>query len=49
MTGWRRTESALNGLAPGGAVATCVLREAEAWTRAQSELASGIEVIWTDW
>ncbi len=26
-----------------------MLREAEAWTRAQCELASGIGVIWTDW
>ena len=44
-----RTESALSGLVPGGALTTSALREAEAWTRAQCELASGIGVIWTDW
>jgi len=43
------TESATTGMSPGGAVATGVLREAEAWTSAQCELGSGMGAIWADW
>ena len=49
MTEFNRTEITASGLAPGGAVATCILREAEAWTSAQIELFSGMGAIWTDW
>jgi hypothetical protein len=44
-----RTDSAVNGMAPGGAVSLGVLREAEAWTSAQCELGSGMGAIWADW
>lgn len=49
MAEFYRTESAISGLVPGSTIATCMLREAEAWTGAQCELVSGIGVIWTDW
>jgi hypothetical protein len=44
-----RADSAVSGVAPGSAVATSVLREAEAWTSAQWELLSGMGALWTDW
>jgi hypothetical protein len=44
-----RTDSAVSGMTPGGAVATGVLRQAEAWTTAQCELGSGMGAIWADW
>jgi hypothetical protein len=43
-----RTESAAS-IAPGGAVATGILHEAEIWTSAQCELLAGIGTIWADW
>ena len=49
MTEFNRTESSTSGVAPAGAVAAGVLREAEAWTSAQCELLSGMGAIWTDW
>jgi len=49
MTEFNRTESSASGVAPAGAVAAEVLREAEAWTSAQCELLSGMGAIWTDW
>src|SRR6266851_10485168 len=49
MAEFNRTESIESGIAPGGAVAAGVLREAEAWTSAQCELLSGMGAIWTDW
>jgi len=49
MTEFNRTESGASGVAPAGAVAAEVLREAEAWTSAQCELLSGMGAIWTDW
>jgi hypothetical protein len=42
-------DSTIGGIAPGGAVAAVVLREAEAWTGVQCELLSGMGAIWTDW
>src|ERR1051326_7005304 len=44
-----RTDSAMSGNAPGGAVSLGMLREAEAWTSAQCELGSGMGAIWADW
>jgi hypothetical protein len=44
-----RTESAVSSVAPGGAIATGILHEAEAWTSAQCELLSAIGTIWADW
>ncbi len=53
MTELNRTastaDSTIGGIAPGGAVAAGVLREAEAWTGAQCELLSGLGAIWTEW
>src|SRR6266446_8356075 len=49
MTEFNRTESGASGVAPAGAVAAEVLREAEAWTSAQCEFVSGMGAIWTDW
>ena len=49
MTEFNRTESSASGVAPAGAVAAEVLREAEVWTSAQCELLSGMGAIWTDW
>ena len=49
MTEFNRSERTGDGIAPGGAVAAGVLREAEAWASAQCELLSGIGAIWTDW
>jgi len=48
MTEFNRTES-MSGIAPGGAVATGLLREAETWASAQCEFVSGMRAIWTDW
>jgi len=48
MTEFNRTES-MSGVAPGGAVAAGVLREAETWASAQCEFVSGIGTIWSDW
>jgi hypothetical protein len=48
MTEFNRTES-MSGVAPGGAVAAGVLREAETWASAQCELVSGMGTIWSDW
>ena len=48
MTEFNRTES-MSGIAPGGAVATGLLREAETWASAQCEFVSGMGAIWTDW
>jgi len=44
-----RTESVGSGIAPGGAVAAGILREAESWASAQCEFVSGMGAIWTDW
>jgi hypothetical protein len=44
-----RAESIGSGVAPGGAVAAGLLREAERWASAQCEFVSGIGAIWTDW
>src|SRR6266568_8697233 len=49
MTEFNRMETNASGVAPPGAVAAEVLREAEAWTSAQCELLSGMGAIWTDW
>jgi hypothetical protein len=53
MTDFNRTESlrpdfGMSGVAPGGAVTTGILQEAEIWTSAHCELLSGIATIWTD-
>jgi hypothetical protein len=53
MTDFNRSESlradfGMSGIAPGGAVATSILQEAEIWTSAHCELLSGIATIWTD-
>jgi hypothetical protein len=45
MTEFNRTENTGNDSARGAGV----LREAAAWTSAQSELISGMGTIWTDW
>jgi hypothetical protein len=49
MTELNRTDRTIGGVAPGGAVAAVVLREAEAWAGAQCEILSGIGAIWADW
>lgn len=49
MSEFNRGNSAKNWPAPGTAVAAAVLRETEAWARAQSELLSGVEAIWAGW
>jgi hypothetical protein len=49
MEEFSRIDNATSGMAPWGAAAVSVLREAEAWTSAQCALVSGIGVIWTDW
>jgi hypothetical protein len=53
MTDFNRSESlradlGMSSVAPGGAVATGILQEAEIWTSAHCELLSGIATIWTD-
>lgn len=49
MTEFNRRERTGSEAAPGSIVATAMLREAEAWTRTQGELLTGIEAIWADW
>ena len=49
MTEFARAESSNTAALPGGAVAVCLLREAENWRSAQCELLSGIGAIWADW
>jgi len=45
----RGGQTAANWPAPGSAVATAMLHEAESWVGAQGELFSAIEAIWADW
>ena len=49
MSDFNRAGSAEFWPARGTAVATAVLREAEAWARTQSELICGVEAIWSVW
>ena len=48
MAEFNRTES-VSGIAPGGAVAAGVLRDAETSASAQCEFVVGMGAIWTDW
>lgn len=49
MSEFNRGTSTKTWPAPGTVVAAAVLREAEAWARAQSDLVSGVEAIWAGW
>jgi hypothetical protein len=49
MTEFNRTEDARSGMALGSDTAAAVAHQAEAWARAQRELLSGVEAMWTGW
>jgi hypothetical protein len=47
MAEFKRTEDAVGALF-GGAVASALLRDAQAWTGLQYELLSGVEALWAE-
>jgi hypothetical protein len=48
MTEFKQDQATWNDLLPGSA-ATLVLRQAEMWLRAQSDLLSNVDRMWTRW